>query len=132
MLESPLYNQIRMATALPPLGARLFRNQVGQYKLADPRCSFCNTEHPRRVISGLAKGSADLVGWIPIVVTPEMVGRRLAVFTSVEVKAPGAKTEKNHLERQIDWLKAVQESGGFGIFATSDTEAVKALLDLKA
>jgi ribosomal protein S19 len=35
---------------------------------------------------GLCKGSADLIGWKRVTVTPEMVGSTVAVFTSIEVK----------------------------------------------
>lgn len=58
------------------LGANLYRNQVGQYRLPDGRW----------IRSGLAVGSPDLVGWVSVTVTPEMVGTRLAVFVGVEVK----------------------------------------------
>jgi len=42
----------------------------------------------RPVRFGLAKGSSDLIGIRPVVITPEMVGRTVGVFLALEVKAP--------------------------------------------
>lgn len=35
---------------------------------------------------GLGKGSPDLVGYTKVKITPEMVGKQVAVFTGIEVK----------------------------------------------
>lgn len=62
----------------------------------------------RRVRYGLQPGSADMIGWTPVVITPEMVGETVAVFTSVE-----AKTHNDRLrENQIRWFNNVRDSGG--------------------
>lgn len=42
----------------------------------------------RPLHAGLCVGSGDLIGYRSIEITPDMVGSRLAQFTSVEVKAP--------------------------------------------
>ena len=76
--ETTLQQQIRLALGTRP-DARIFRNQVGS--LPDPRTG-------RLVTFGLARGSADLIGWRTITVTPDMVGTQLAIFTSIEVKTP--------------------------------------------
>lgn len=74
----------RLLVASSALGARLFRNQTGRYQLADGRW----------IASGLAVGSPDLVGWQTVTVTPEMVGRQIAVFVGIEAKtATGRLTE---------------------------------------
>ena len=39
--------------------------------------------------AGLVKGGSDLVGWSPLVITPDMVGKTVAMFTAVEVKTQG-------------------------------------------
>jgi hypothetical protein len=57
---------------------RLFRNNTGTLK----------DQHGRPVQFGLCKGSADLIGWKQVTVTPEMVGQQVAVFLSIEVKTP--------------------------------------------
>lgn len=72
------------------MGARLFRNQVGVYRLEDGRV----------IASGLAKGSSDLIGWVTI-------GGR-AIFCAIEVK-----TAKGRLrEHQRKFIEAVIRHGG--------------------
>lgn len=68
---------------------------------------------------GLAKGSADLIGWRTITITPDMVGRQLAVFTSIEVK-----TERGRVRpEQHAWLTAVTGAGGIAGIARSIQDA---------
>lgn len=107
--ETDLQQRIRLALGTHP-EARLFRNQVGS--LPDPRTG-------RLVTFGLARGSADLIGWRTVVVTPDMVGKRLAVFTSIEVKTPrGRLTPEQH-----NWLHAVRAAGGIAGVARSVADA---------
>ena len=68
---------------------------------------------------GLARGSADLIGWRTITITPEMVGKQLAVFTSIEVKTP---TGRIRPEQQA-WLDTVQTAGGIAGIARSIRDA---------
>lgn len=109
--ETDLQQRIRLA-----LGTirelRLFRNQVGQ--LPDPRTG-------RPVQFGLARGSADLIGWRTVTVTPEMVGQRVAVFLSIEVKtSTGRLTPQQH-----NWLEAVRAAGGIAGVARSVSDALR-------
>lgn len=114
--ETTLQQQIRLALGTRP-DARLFRNQVGS--LPDPRTG-------RLVTFGLARGSADLIGWRTIVVTPDMVGRRLAVFTSIEVKTPTGRLRAD----QQAWLGAVRGAGGIAGVARSVSDAEQLLANL--
>jgi hypothetical protein len=107
--ETELQQRIRLALGTRP-DARLFRNQVGS--LPDPRTG-------RLVTFGLARGSADLIGWRSVVVTPDMVGRRLAVFCSIEIKTA---TGRLRPEQQA-WLGVVQDAGGIAGVARSVTDA---------
>jgi len=111
--ETTLQQQIRLALGTRP-EARIFRNQVGS--LPDPRTG-------RLVTFGLARGSADLIGWRTITVTPAMVGTRLAIFTSIEVKTPTGRVRPE----QQAWLQAVQQAGGIAIIARSVPDAELAL-----
>ena len=113
--ETTLQQQIRLAFGTHPL-IRLFRNQVGS--LPDPRTG-------RLVTFGLARGSADLIGWRTITVTPDMVGTQLAVFTSIEVKTP---TGRIRPEQQA-WLETVQGAGGIAGVARSVTDALGIIED---
>jgi len=114
--ETTLQQQIRLALGTNP-EARIFRNQVGS--LPDPRTG-------RLVTFGLARGSADLIGWRTITVTQAMVGTRVAVFTSIEVKTP---TGRIRPEQQA-WLEAVTQAGGIAGIARSVTDAQALLSNL--
>jgi hypothetical protein len=107
--ETTLQQQIRLAVGSRS-DLRLFRNQVGS--LPDPRTG-------RLVTFGLAKGSADLIGWRTVTIGPEHIGQRLAVFTSIEVKTPTGRVRPE----QQAWLGVVQGAGGIAGVARSVTDA---------
>ena len=67
-------------------------------------------------------GGGDLLGWRTVEVTPEMVGQRVAVFTSIEVKTRTGKLRPE----QEQWLKVVRAAGGIAGVARSveDAEAL--------
>ena len=90
----------------------MFRNQVGQ--LPDLRTG-------RPVQFGLAKGSSDLIGFKTIEVTPDMVGQKLAVFTSIEVKTAKGKLSP----MQHNWLSCVNKAGGITGVARSVQDAIQ-------
>jgi hypothetical protein len=102
--ETEIQQRIRLALGTRS-DLRLFRNQVGQ--LPDPRTG-------RPVQFGL-----DLIGWRTITVTPDMVGQRVAVFTSIEVKTPTGRLTP----AQSAWLGAVRTSGGIAGVARSVRDA---------
>ena len=108
-VETKIQQQIRLGLGTRP-DLRLFRNQVGQ--LPDPRTG-------RPVQFGLAKGSADLVGWKTVTVTPDMLGQQIAVFTSIEVKTPNGRLSGP----QRNWLHTVQTAGGIAGVARSPEDA---------
>lgn len=109
--ETDLQQRIRLA-----LGTRhdlkVFRNQVGQ--LPDPRTG-------RPVQFGLARGSSDLIGWRTVTITPEMVGQRIAVFTSIEVKTSTGRVTP----AQRHWIDAVRLAGGLAAVVRSVAEALQ-------
>lgn len=96
----------RVMVAASAAGARLFRNSVGY-------------DRERKVTYGLRPGSSDLIGWTPVVVTPGMAGRRLAVFTAIEVKARSGRPT----EAQAHFLAEVLKAGGIA-FIETEPEAV--------
>lgn len=98
---------------LSQASCRVFRNNVGVAKYRDAHGKT------HRVRYGLFPGSHDLIGWTTIVIGPEHVGCKVAVFTSVE-----AKTKRGRLTvPQRIFLKAVQEAGGIAGEARSADEA---------
>lgn len=96
---------------------RLFRNNSGIAEYANGT----------KVRYGLAPGSSDLIGFKTITVTPDMAGRRLAIFCAVEVKKPGGKKAT---PEQINFINAIQAAGGYSGIATSEAD-VATILDIK-
>lgn len=91
---------------------RLFRNNVGALE----------DKTGRVVRYGLCKGSSDLIGYRSVVVTPEMVGQRVAVFVALEVKDRGRLTAE-----QAQFLEVVRRAGGIAAEARSVEDAEAAL-----
>ena len=103
--EQSIQQHIRLACSKGPV--RLFRNNVG--RLPDPRTG-------RWVEFGVGgRGAGDLLGWRTVTVTPEMVGQKIAVFTSIEVKSTSGRVKPE----QQQWLAAVQAAGGIAAVARS-------------
>lgn len=66
--------------------------------------------------------SSDLIGFTKITVTPEMVGKEIAVFTAIEVKKEAWKEEKKFDKReqaQSNFIEWIRMHGGFAGFANS-------------
>ncbi len=107
--EQTIQQQIRLACSRGPV--RLHRNNTGVLR----------DQHGRPVQFGLAKGSSDLIGWTTRTITPEMVGQRIAVFTSIEVKTATGRLRPE----QRQWLDAVQAAGGIAGVARSVEDAAR-------
>tara|TARA_R110002012_G_scaffold99540_1_gene237595 strand:+ start:108 stop:461 length:354 start_codon:yes stop_codon:yes gene_type:complete len=110
-VETNIQQRIRLALGTDP-NVRLFRNQVGQ--LPDPQTG-------RPVQFGLAKGSADLVGFKTITITPDMVGQRIAQFVSLEIKTPNGRLTTP----QQSWLHTVKTAGAIAGVARSPEDAIR-------
>jgi hypothetical protein len=108
--ETTILQRIRLVAASIP-GLRLFRNNVGGLK----------DQNGRFVQFGLHPGSADLIGWRTITITPDMVGKQIAVFASVEVKAPDGRLNPE----QQNWLEQIRKAGGLAVVARSPEGAAK-------
>jgi hypothetical protein len=113
MSETDLQQRIRLALGTRP-DVRLFRNNTGT--LPDPRTG-------RPVQFGLARGSADLIGYRTVTITPEMVGQQLAVFTSLEVKTPTGRIRPE----QTNWLHTIKRAGGIAAIVRSVDDARDAI-----
>jgi hypothetical protein len=118
--EKDLQNKILLAVGRGD--TRLFRNQVGTgwYGCIDVRGRgdvLIRGARPLR--AGLCPGSSDLIGWRTVTVTPEMVGRRIAVFAAVEVKSARGRISAE----QQQFLEVVRSAGGIAGVARSVEEA---------
>jgi hypothetical protein len=65
---------------------------------------------------GLDPGSGDQIGWKSITITPNMIGKKIAVFQSIEIK-----TLKDQISyTQIIWYLNVRNAGGIAQVYTED------------
>lgn len=96
-------------------GVRLFRNNVGAAKMANGDFLYYGVCNP---------GGSDLIGWTQVEVTQEMVGKKVAVFTAIEVKSDTGTAK----DAQKNFIRVVKESGGFGMDEARDAKTVLELL----
>lgn len=102
-------------------GFRLFRNNSGKCYTGDAvRVTSGSPEfvkiYPGDVLikkyriltAGLGVGSPDLIGWKTVTITPDMVGKNIAVFVGIEAKTGKLKPT---IDQEI-WQKNIKEAGG--------------------
>lgn len=103
-------NVLRTVQAIGTGAVRLFRNAVG---------GVCDQRTGNWIRYGLCEGSSDLIGWQSIEITPEMVGRRVAVFVALECKSETGRATPE----QERFVAAVNAAGGIGAIVRSADEA---------
>ena len=126
MLESAVQQRTRLELAR--LGALVYRNNVGA----------CEDKQGRIIRYGLCNESAqmnralkssDLIGVIPVVVTPEMVGKTVGLFLAVECKKSDWRMTPSdtRAQAQLRFIELIRSVGGIGGFIT-DPAQVKDIL----
>jgi len=100
--------------AMSKAGSRVFRNN----------CGALQDKNGQWVRFGVANpGGSDLIGWTPIKIHKNMIGKTIAVFTAVE-----AKTRYGHTtEEQSNFIMQVNKQGGIAFIADGATDASKKL-----
>ena len=93
-------------------GSRLFRNSCGQAITASGNIIRFGLANP---------GGSDLIGWTPVTITKDMVGKICCVFTAIEVKRP----RKKPTQAQADFIEAVKKAGGIALVACSVEEVLR-------
>lgn len=98
-------------------GARLFRQNTGMAWVGKPeRVSVAHRVmcYPGDVVLRNARpfhagvtGMSDLGGWSPLMISPDMVGETVAIYTQAEVKEKARPTDE-----QINFINAVNRAGG--------------------
>lgn len=106
-LEGEIANQTWLMSGLIP-GVRLFRNNVGAAK----------AQSGQWIKFGLHKGSSDFIGWRSVVITPDMIGKRIAQFIGVEIKTPTGRISPE----QQGFLEEVNEWGGKAVVISNASE----------
>lgn len=107
----------RILLAASENGYTLFRNQVGAGWVG----RHATVEggifiHDARFVKyGLTEGSGDFIGWKSVEVTQDMVGKKIPVFASVEVKTRKGRLSKD----QRAWFNHLKKIGAIAIAARS-------------
>lgn len=119
-MEEKVQNALRMQMALFH-GGSLWRNNSGALPDSTGRIVRFGLGNDSAKLNKVWK-SSDLVGILPVTVTPEMVGRTFGLFVAVDAKSPdawkgGPRTE--HELAQENFFINVRQLGGIGGFATS-------------
>lgn len=118
MSSSEAYAQSLVRQEAADKGLHLWRNNVGVLKDERGRPVRFGLANESKQINEVLK-SSDLIGWRPVLITPDMVGRTIAQFVSRECKPPGWKYTGNaHEAAQLAWLHLVSQGGGDAAFAT--------------
>jgi hypothetical protein len=76
----------------------IFRNNNGKFK----------NKHGQWVRFGLGTGTSDFIGWTTQIITADMVGRSVAIFTAIEIKA----SDETPNEDQQKFIDLVKKNGG--------------------
>jgi hypothetical protein len=84
-------------------GYTLMRNNIGRARKGNAVIAYG--------VGG--PGGSDLIGWRAVQITPEMVGKTVAVFAAVEVKEGAGRASAD----QRNFLRAVESAGGIAILA---------------
>lgn len=101
---------------------RLFRNTVGAAFVGPHLWTGDGAliiRRPSRVTFGFGPGTSDIIGWRSTVITPEMVGKCVAVFVAIEVKTDKGKPTAG----QKAFIQVVHEAGGIAGIARSVDDA---------
>lgn len=97
------------------LNTRLFRNNVGTFRALHSE---------DKIVCGLCPGSSDLIGFTSLIITPDMLYQRVAVFVAAEAKSAQGKA----LKIQRAFLNTVHNFGGrAGVFRNN--EQLKAIIN---
>jgi hypothetical protein len=117
MNEASVQSLVRLEAA--KRGWKLFRNNTGV--LLNPkgqpiRFGLCNDS--KQVNEKFKSG--DLIGIKQVVITPDMVGRVIGQFVSIECKHEGWKPSLSdaHEIAQRNWAQLVRDAGGYAEFST--------------
>ena len=127
MAEKQIINEVLVSAS--KRGWRLFRNNTakawaGKIFRSPMACSV--RLEPSDVVvrnaypidAGLCKGSSDLIGWKSVIVTQDMVGKKIAIFTAIEVKYGLTRTT----EEQQNFVDQVNLAGGQGKIIYGENE----------
>lgn len=120
--EQVIQDQIRLDAARS--GINMWRNNVGACEATDGRVIRYGLMNDSKKLNAQYK-SADLIAIRPVLITADMVGQVVGVFTSIEVKSDNwtIRMTDDHTKAQMRWRDLVVSSGGYAGFAQSIHDA---------
>lgn len=110
--------------ALSEDGRLVFRNETaGAWvgKIIHKSGDQVTLSGARMIKFGLCEGSSDIIGITPIVITQEMVGETVGIFSAWETKTKTGKPSKE----QKTFIENVKKFGGFAGIARTIKEALE-------
>jgi hypothetical protein len=124
--ETNVQNKIRLDLGKQVPALTLWRNAVssvwaGRVVSHLPQLRRVVLEAASRFTAGLCVDSSDLIGRFTVTITPAMVGKKVAVFTVIEVKKD--KHEKP-TPGQLNFIHETVKAGGIGGVAYDSATAL--------
>ena len=101
----------------------IFRNETGNFwtgKVIHKSGNQVTLADARMVPCGLKKGSSDLIGITPVIITEDMIGKTFGVFTAIEVKTPAGRATTE----QLTFNSVIRKAGGYAGIARSPEDAL--------
>lgn len=117
--EDEVQQLIRLES--PKIKVDLFRNNSGAYTDSTGRVVRYGLANESKKQNDKFK-SSDLIGVTQIVVTPDMIGKKLAVFTAIECKKEEWNPDKSldaREQAQKNFIDFIVERGGIAGFSNS-------------
>lgn len=123
MSETPIQKKILLLAS--QFGHRLFRSNTGM-GWAGHAIHFTNKQtvfvgpgdvlirKARPLHAGLCEGGSDLLGWT-----------KNGHFLAVEVKVEGKRTDPDRLEKQLNFIRQINNSGGIAGICKNEEDAIK-------
>lgn len=124
--ESEVQQLIQMEAARR--NCLLMRNNSGAFKDNTGRLIRFGLDNTSASRNKVIK-SSDLIGIRTVIVTPEMVGQTIGIFTAIEVKKEGWTRPTNEREfAQMHFIDFILQRGGVAGFASSIEDLKKIIL----
>jgi len=120
--ETNIMHRIMLALGKLPT-VRIFRNNTasGWAGQSTAQGSHRLVMNAFPLKAGLCPGSSDLIGMKQVIVTPEMLGKPMAIFTAIEVKTGIGRISPE----QAAFINMVVNMGGIAFVARSEQEALE-------
>lgn len=127
--ESDVQEQVQVEAS--KFNSKLWRNNVGAFEDRTGRTVFFGLGNISKLSNKQFKTS-DLIGFTMVTITPDMVGKKLPVFTAMECKKPSWKYAETIREvGQKKFIDVIKTNNGIASFVNSVESYVKEIINYK-